>query len=82
MAAKSCMLLAPGTLPAWQQAIKQQPCMQACARARILLADVFAIVRRRACPRALHKNADRTVQSGFAVESLVLAGQGTSCKSV
>ena len=52
------------------------------ASASILLADVFAIVRRRACPCALHKIGDRTVQSGFAVESLVLARQGISCKSV
>ena len=56
--------------------------MQASAMARILLADVFAIVRRRACPCALHKIADRTVQSGSAIESLVLVRQGTSCESV
>jgi len=76
------MLPSQGTLPAWQQAVKQQPWMQPGASASILLADVFVIVRQRACPCALHKIADRTVQSGFAVESLVLARQGISCKSV
>jgi len=82
MAAKSYMLPMQGMLPAWQQAIKQQPCMQPGASASSLLADVFAIVRRRACHCALHKNADRTVQLRFAVESRVLARQGTFCKRV